>query len=300
MIGERPWLKPRRSRRPSRSAAHRRFVIVQTREAGLSQDVMTRTALLLALLCAPAPVLAQDLVVGRVLSGWTTPNGTRMAAVELTLAPGWKTYWRAPGEAGIPPVFDWSASRNVASVRLHWPAPQAFTLNGLTSLGFADRLVLPVEITPRQEGEPVELDLHMALGICSDVCVPADLRLTGTLTGDARDPLITAALADQPLTAREAGVRSVSCDVQPIADGLRVAARITLPNPDGSETVVMEPGGEGIWVSGAEVRREGGDLVAVADMVPPEGAPFALDRGEMRLTVISDRGAVEIAGCPAP
>jgi DsbC/DsbD-like thiol-disulfide interchange protein len=76
-------------------------------------------------------------------------NGGHMAAVELQLAPGWKTYWRSPGDAGIPPSFDWSGSENVKSVRLHWPAPEVFEANGMQTIGYHERLVLPVEITPR-------------------------------------------------------------------------------------------------------------------------------------------------------
>ncbi len=56
------------------------------------------------------PALAQDQfdlpVTGQVLEGWVRADGTRMAAVQLDLEPGWKTYWRAPGDAGIPPSFD--------------------------------------------------------------------------------------------------------------------------------------------------------------------------------------------------
>lgn len=260
---------------------------------------MFRATLLAALTLAPALARAESLVEGRVLSGWTTADGTRMAAVEITLAPGWKTYWRAPGEAGIPPDFDWSRSDNIGTVRLHWPSPQAFLQNGMETLGFADRLVLPVEITPRDAGAPMEMNLRMAIGICRDVCVPAELRLSGALAGEEHDALIAAALADQPLSAREAGVGRVSCQVEPIRDGLRVAARIAMPDASGTEAVVMEPGLAGVWVSGAAVRREGGDLVAVADMVPPEGAPFALDRNRLKVTVVGARGAVEIDGCPA-
>lgn len=256
--------------------------------------------LALPLVLAAFPALAEPRVEAEVRPGYTTADGTRMAALHLRLPQGWKTYWRAPGEAGIPPVFDWSGSENVGSVRLHWPTPHLFVLNGLTTIGYAGELVLPVEITPRDPGKPMALKAHVAMGLCKDVCVPTEVVAAGPLSGETRDPAIRAALADRPATAAEAGVGHVACAVVPIRDGLRIEARIAMPGATGGEMVVMEPAQDGVWVSGAEVGREGATLVATSEMVPPEAAPFALDRSAMRVTVIGADGAVEIAGCPAP
>lgn len=260
---------------------------------------MLRALALTLILTGPAH--AQDLISGTLLPGWTTERGTRMAAVRLTLAPGWKTYWRSPGEAGIPPVFDWEGSGNVVRVSPHWPTPQVFHQNGLETLGYSREVVLPLELHPRQPGAPMDVALHVRLGVCSsDVCVPAELSLSGRLDGETADPGIRAALADRPLTAGEAGVGRVACEVEPIADGLRVTAHVALPGLRGDEAVVMETADPSVWVSGSDVRADGGTVVATADMVPPNGAPFALDRSALRLTVVGDRGAVEIIGCPAP
>ncbi len=49
------------------------------------------------------------------------------AGIELRLATGWKTYWRYPGDSGVPPRFDFSKSTNVKSVTVRWPAPHRFT-----------------------------------------------------------------------------------------------------------------------------------------------------------------------------
>ncbi|MFY8145805.1 MAG: protein-disulfide reductase DsbD domain-containing protein, partial [Rhodobacter sp.] len=81
-------------------------------------------ALVLALACLSHPARAMtqdDLLSAEVLPGWRTEQGTHMAALRLTLAPGWKTYWRSPGDAGIPPLFNWSGSQNLSGVRVHWP-----------------------------------------------------------------------------------------------------------------------------------------------------------------------------------
>jgi len=87
-----------------------------------------------------------DLVQIEVLDGGLTKRGTHQAALRLTLADGWKTYWRVPGEAGIPPQIGWGRSRNVKAVSLSWPTPQVFDVSGLRSIGYKHQLVLPVEI----------------------------------------------------------------------------------------------------------------------------------------------------------
>lgn len=259
-------------------------------------------ALLAALAAAPAVALDQDEVLSAaVLTGWQTDSGSHMAALDLSLAPGWKTYWRSPGDAGIPPLFDWSGSQNLAEVRFHWPSPSVFHTNGMQTIGYHDRLVLPVEVVARDPSRPVTLSARVDLGVCREICMPAFVTVDAVLMPPgAPDPAIRAALKARPDTPSEAGVKSVACTIEPIADGLRLTAAITMPRHGKGETVAFETADPRVWVAEAEARRDGGTLVAVTELVPPEGAPFALDRSRVTLTVLSASGAVEIAGCPAP
>jgi DsbC/DsbD-like thiol-disulfide interchange protein len=259
-------------------------------------------ALALAPVIVPAlsgPAAAQgDLVWGSLRPGWETADGGRMAAIHLQLAPGWKTYWRAPGEAGIPPVFDWSGSDNLAGATVHWPRPEVFELNGMTTIGYGQELVLPVAFRAQEAGKPMRIEAAIELGVCREVCVPAVLHLSGDLgAAGGPDPLIRAALAAQPESGAAAGLSGIACGVEPIRDGLRIEARMQLPPTGGAETVVFEAG-PGIWVGEAQARREGGLLVAAADMVGPDGRPFALDRSSVTVTVLGRDRAVEIKGCP--
>ena len=257
---------------------------------------------LLALLASPTLAQSQDEVLdGALLSGWQMPNGHRMAALHLRLAPDWKTYWRAPGAAGLPPSFNWSGSRNLHSVALHWPSPAVIVVNGIRSIGYHDQLLLPLEITAVDPALPVELNLQLDLGICKDICIPAALTLKGTLSGAGeRDAMITAALAKGPLSGAKAGLTDLSCTVTPIEDGLHIAARIDLPRQGDAEVVVFETADTSVWVDEASARREGGVLLAATDLVPQTAAPFALDRSQVILTVIGQGRSVEITGCPAP
>jgi DsbC/DsbD-like thiol-disulfide interchange protein len=233
-----------------------------------------------------------------LLGGWREASGTQMAAVRITLAPGWKTYWRAPGDAGIPPVFDWSGSRNVGSVTPLWPVPHVFWQNGMRSVGYADEVILPLVVTPRSAGDPVRLSGRIDIGVCEDVCIPVSLELSADLPAPgAPDAAISGAMADRPMAAAAAGVTGVTCSVEAIADGIRISAAIAMPPLGGDEAAVLELPDPSIWISEATTRREGGTLVAVAEMVPPSGQPFAVDRSQVRITVLSGARGVDIRGC---
>ena len=234
----------------------------------------------------------------RLLPGWQQSDGSHMAALEVSLAKGWKTYWRAPGDAGVPPVFNWSGSANVASVQVIWPRPEVFFQNGMRSIGYKDHLVLPLRITPGTSG-PVTLDGELQLGICSDICVPLTVELQDiALSGGKRPvPSIAAALADSPYSQREAGVTRVTCSVTPDGKKTRVRAEIDMPATGRNEVVVVETADPSIWVSEAETHREGGRLIAETEMMAMHGGAFALDRSGVRMTVLGNGKAVDIQGC---
>src|SRR5690349_9951809 len=141
----------------------------------MSKRTIAATAATLVFLAAPA--LASE----PGMSGWAQGShsavrlldggpgfrkGVREAAVEIRLDPGFKTYWRTPGEAGVPPVLDWSKSSNVASVTVSWPAPVRFEEAGLFSIGYDAGLVVPVTVEAKDTARPVELDLSIAYAVC--------------------------------------------------------------------------------------------------------------------------------------
>ena len=259
-------------------------------------------ALFVALASGPSLATTQDDVLyASLLPGWSTASGTRMAGLDLTLAPGWKTYWRSPGDAGIPPDFDWSLSRNVKSVRVHWPVPSVFESAGMLTIGYHDRVVLPLEVTPIDPGQPVHLAVTVNLGVCDQICLPAQVELATDLPEPgAPDRQIKDALADRAATPQEAGLSGLACSLDPIRDGLRLTARMRLPDPGALEVVAFETADPTVWVAQALTEREGGALVAVTELVPPDGAPFALDRSGVTMTILAAGGAVEVRGCPAP
>jgi DsbC/DsbD-like thiol-disulfide interchange protein len=239
-----------------------------------------------------------DVMTLDVLPGWRTDRGTQMAGLRFTLAPGWKTYWRTPGSAGIAPQFDWSGSRNLQSAVIDWPVPEIHRSAGVTTLVYSGQVVLPVEITPMAEGEEIRLAGTVDLGVCEDICVPLTIPFSAVLTDDSRiDPAIAAALAARPLTAQEAGVTATGCDAAATGEGLSLTVSLDIPDDGGQQVVVIEPGVEGVWVSDARTERRDGLLSATVDVIAADGGPLAVDRSNLRITVVDATRAVEIRGC---
>jgi DsbC/DsbD-like thiol-disulfide interchange protein len=262
-------------------------------------------ALCLALAGAfTAPVHANpaaDLVEASILTGWRAADGRHVAALHLELQEGWKTYWRAPGDAGIPPRFDWSGSRNLSDVAITWPTPRILSQSGVRTIGYAETLTLPMHFTPKQKGQAITLDGTLELGLCKDVCLPLTLRISQALptAEGTRDPRIVAALAARPYSAREAGVGRVVCSVSPVEGGMHLRAEIDVKSYGRGEVAVIETDNPQIWVARAKTNRQGGRLVAETDLYHVEGKSFALNRDGLRITVMGGGKAVDIQGCPA-
>lgn len=107
-----------------------------------------------------------------------------MAGIQLQMAPGWKTYWRVPGDAGLPPSFGWSKSVNLATARVLWPSPERFTDPAGTSIGYHDEVVFPVAVKPSNASKPVTLALDFDFAVCKDICAPANVKLTLEMAPD--------------------------------------------------------------------------------------------------------------------
>jgi DsbC/DsbD-like thiol-disulfide interchange protein len=98
---------------------------------------------------------------------------TWTAGIDIVLDEGWKTYWRMPGEAGIPPSFDWKGSNNTTAIEVLWPAPGRFDDASGEAVGFKERVVFPVRVTAASAEAMPELALSMFFGVCKEVCIPA-------------------------------------------------------------------------------------------------------------------------------
>jgi DsbC/DsbD-like thiol-disulfide interchange protein len=140
----------------------------------------------------------------RLIAGATLNIGDQKlarAGIEIRLDQGWKTYWRYPGDSGVPPTLDFSGSENVKSVSTLWPAPERFADGGGGySIGYRGDVVLPLQIMPNDATKPSLLHVKLSYAVCGKLCVPAEAQLALTLSGKAgaTEPLLGAAEARVP------------------------------------------------------------------------------------------------------
>jgi len=142
--------------------------------------------LLLSASAATAPALAADVspwdgdshTQARLIAAPANPASPSLGAgVELQLKPGWMTYWRYPGDAGIPPRFDFGQSDNVKSVQVSWPAPERIDKDGVVSIGYHEGVIFPLEVTRADPSKPAHLRLKLDYGVCEKLCVPAEANV---------------------------------------------------------------------------------------------------------------------------
>src|SRR5262249_6502744 len=126
------------------------------------------------------------------------------AGVEIKLASGWKTYWRYPGDSGVPPRFDFTGSQNVKSVDVAYPAPHRFNDDSGITIGYKDSVIFPLSIQPQDARKPVLLRVKLDYAVCEKLCVPAEghVELTLDRNGPTFDDALQAAEALVPKRVR--------------------------------------------------------------------------------------------------
>jgi DsbC/DsbD-like thiol-disulfide interchange protein len=177
----------------------------------------------------------------RLLAG--SRNGAvLLGGIEFELQDGWKTYWRTPGDSGVPPRIDFARSENVDSVTPLFPAPTKFPDGaGGVSYGYQKHLVLPLRIVPKSADKPVTLRATIDYAICERLCLPVDasLELAFVDTVSAMDSELATALNAVPkpieVGAGPFGIRDVK------RDGNRVVVDVEKPQSGHVELFVEGP-----------------------------------------------------------
>jgi len=129
---------------------------------------------------------ASRLIAGSLIK--TADPPLLRAGVEIRLDPGWKTYWRDPGDSGVPPTLDFAGSENVKAVTVLWPAPERFPDGaGGSSIGYKDHVILPLRIAPEDATKHSSVQLKLGYAICGNLCVPVEAKLKLALAGDGAE-----------------------------------------------------------------------------------------------------------------
>ena len=221
----------------------------------------------------------------RLLAG-SRSGGVLLGGIAIQLDPGWKTYWRNPGDSGVPPRFDFSRSDNVESVTVLWPAPMKFDDGaGGFSLGYKKQVVLPLRIVAKNNDKPVTLRAHISYAVCEKLCLPveASSELTFASVASTEDGNLAAALDavpkpanvgdPMPVTIRDVrrdGARNVLVDVG-APESRDVHVFVEGPTPDWAlpvpKLVANSPPG---------VKRFAFELDGLPPGAKPEGAALKL------------------------
>jgi DsbC/DsbD-like thiol-disulfide interchange protein len=278
---------------------------------------MIRSAHLWAL-CAAASLAASSGAIAADVSPWDQDaesaarlvaaraqdrGGVRVfrAGVEIRLKHGWKTYWRYPGDSGVPPSLDFSRSRNVRSVIVLYPAPSKFPDGaGGHSIGYKGDVVLPLHVVPQDVRRPVALDLALNYAACEKLCVPAQAKLALLLSGgaSAEEPRIIAAEARVPrhVEIGAAGAPSIRA-VRREAGAGKPRVVVDVAAPAGEPVALFAEGPTAQWalplpepVAGAPAGLQ--RFAFELDGLPPGATAKG---ATLRLTAVAGDKAVEVA-----
>lgn len=141
---------------------------------------------------------------------------TVQLGLQFRLEPGWKIYWRSPGDAGSPPVPDYTGSTNLGDTEMSWPAPQRFFEGGgLETVGYLDGTVFPITAKLDQPGEPVNIQAVVDYQACEKICVPFTATLNLDLPAGPGEPSVFTQLINR---------YHARVPVEPAAAGIEIAA----------------------------------------------------------------------------
>jgi DsbC/DsbD-like thiol-disulfide interchange protein len=223
-----------------------------------------------------------------------------MAGIEIEIAKDWKTYWRHPGTAGVPPRLDWTRSENLAKAEHSFPAPRRYTDKSGDVVGYAGSVVLPVEIVARDPRLPVKLVLELDYGVCKDVCIPVQTELTLRLApGGPPKPAGTALEAARARVPTSGKLRA-GIDPKPerirvvlAGDKPHVAIDAAFPRGASGADAFLE-GPDGLWVPLPKLVDKPTATTARFHVDLTDGADVADLTGKtIRLTLVSDKGQSE-------
>jgi DsbC/DsbD-like thiol-disulfide interchange protein len=248
-------------------------------------------------------VSAGEAKVRLLVSGSSDTNSAPVfrGGVEIVLTPGWKTYWRYPGDAGIPPRFDWSGSENVANVEVLYPAPKRIVDgSGQVSIGYEDRVIFPLRIYASDPAKPVMLKLKLDFATCEKLCIPAEALLSLRFTaGASTETALEAAEKRVPEKQDAAKPRSLAIleakferGKDPKGKDNRIVVK-ALARAVGKLDLFAEGPGEEWTLSLPEmVRNEAGNVTFV---IPLQGSRLGSNDAppRLRLTLVAGEQAIE-------
>ena len=250
---------------------------------------------------AMSPWVEGHMTRGRLVAGLVPGEGgdRLMAGLEIQLGEGWKTYWRTPGSSGVPPNFDFKASRNAGTPTVLYPAPRRLAEPDGDVIGYKGRALFPIAFRAEDAAKPVELKLTVELGVCKDICVPVTLNLALALPQAPAPPpsLELAAALDavpRPADRRRSGDPVIERQVATLkGDKPRLVFEAAFPaGTTGADLFVEAP--DGAWVPFAVVKPDADGRRVTFDIDLSAGADLKDLIGKtLTVTVVGPTGSLE-------
>ncbi len=186
----------------------------------------------------------------RLIASGPLEDGHYLAGLEFSLEPGWHTYWRYPGEAGIPPQITLTDTANLKAYEVLYPIPERYSDGFSTSIVYHDGIVLPLRLIPDNPDLPVHVSMELFFGICKEVCVPGEASLTLNLEPDAKPDTLSAKLIARDMAAvpglAPTGDLSILKVEKTATSGERLMIETRVGN--GSEPDLFAAGPEGSYI----------------------------------------------------
>ncbi len=233
----------------------------------------------------------------RLIAGSNShPATPLLAGVELKLQPGWHTYWRYPGDSGVPPRFDFSGSDNLKNARVRYPAPHLFSDESGNSIGYTVSVIFPVEVVPRDPGKPVTLRLKIDYAVCDKLCIPAQggAELPITPGSSAQDAALARAQAQVP---KEVSPAEAGLSVTRVNDAAKPMVAVDLKTPSGTPVTLFVEGPTPEWALPVPKPAQGAPEGHARFGFELDGLPSGVDpkgRFELTFTVVKGDKPVEV------
>ena len=208
--------------------------------------------------------------------GWQT-------GVRIELAEGWKTYWRMPGDAGIPPLFGWNkGALGDDRIEVLYPLPGRYQDASGETIGYKDEVIFPVRLK-QSDAMEMKLDLDLFFAVCREICIPAQSKAEITLGTAMRDPGGSALVGDWLSRIPVAGEVATAAQVVTVAGKPTLRLQLNEPVRD----IFVEADG-GAYFRAPVFFGDGREAVLVIDNVDDVAK---LKSAALRLTFdMGDRG----------
>jgi DsbC/DsbD-like thiol-disulfide interchange protein len=233
----------------------------------------------------------------RLIAGAHSKDDVAMrAGIEIKMQPGWKTYWRYPGDSGVPPRFDFSGSENLKDAKVLFPVPHLFTDETGHSLGYKNNIIFPLMIAPQQSGKPVRLRMKIEYAVCEKLCVPAEgsAELTLGSGASARNTDLIAAEAHVPRTVPAA---QIGLTAKRVTSAAKPMVAVDLAAPAGQTVELFVEGPTPDWALPIPTPVQGAPTGRARFTFELDGLPPGVDpKGNVDLTftVVTGERALEV------